>query len=157
MKTETCLDGLLPLAISTGDGYADLIVGGPGESPGPDPQSGAVFVFAGSPVGLTQGRFLTQADAEGMNEDGDLFGSALTTGDFNADGFDDLVVGAPGEAPFPDPQSGAVFVFTGSSAGLTQGTYLTQSDAGGMNETGDLFGASLVAGTSTEMALTTWS
>ena len=60
--------------------------------------------------------------------------------DFNNDGFDDLVVGAPGESPGSDPQSGFAFVFNGSSDGLVASQGLDQEGLGN-NEAGDLFGA----------------
>src|SRR6186997_534070 len=46
-------------------------------------------------------------------ETNDKFGYAMTTGNFNGDGFKDLVVGSPGENG-----SGAVHVLYGSSSGL---------------------------------------
>lgn len=39
----------------------------------------------------------------------DEFGYSVTSGDFNADGDDDLTVGAPDEAPGNNPKPGAVF------------------------------------------------
>ncbi|PLX40737.1 MAG: hypothetical protein C0608_08280 [Deltaproteobacteria bacterium] len=41
------------------------------------------------------------------------FGTSLTTGDFNQDGFTDLVVGAPGTG------GGAIYLFAGGEAGLS--------------------------------------
>ncbi len=129
-----------------GDGFDDLIVGAPGESPGPDPQSGAAFVFDGSSAGLTTGRLLTQTDAQGINEADDRFGWSFAVGDFNGDGFEDVAVGGPGESPGSDPKSGAVFIFMGAPSGLTNGKWMTQEDARGTNKTGDLFGQALAAG-----------
>ncbi len=129
-----------------GDGFDDLIVGGPGESPGPDPQSGAVFVFDGSPAGLSSSRVLTQTDAQGVNEAGDRFGWSFAVGDYDGDGFEDVVVAGPGESPDSGPNSGAVFILMGSPSGLANGRFLTQTDAGALNEAGDLFGYALAAG-----------
>ena len=53
-------------------------------------------------------------DIEGGEEDGDLFGFRVTTGDFNGDLFYDLAVGVPGE----NQAAGAVNVIMGSAQGL---------------------------------------
>jgi hypothetical protein len=127
-----------------GDGRDDLAVGAPGEAPGSDPVSGAVFVFRGTALGLAPDRTLDQ-DGLGANEDDDRFGSALASGDFNGDGRDDLAVGAPGEAPGPDPKSGGVFVFHGTGEGLVPRNFVAQ-DGLGVNETDDDFGHALSSG-----------
>jgi hypothetical protein len=49
---------------------------------------------------------------------GDLFGSVLAAGDFNADGFRDLAVGAPGQTVSGNAGAGAVNVIYGHSGGL---------------------------------------
>ena len=127
-----------------GDGHADLAVGAPGEAPGPDERSGVVFIFRGTAQGLTPDRTLDQAPL-GVNEEDDQFGYALTTGDFNDDGRDDLAVGAPGESPGAEPDAGAVFVFRGSAKGLQARQAITQKGFA-HNEAGDRFGHALTAG-----------
>ena len=124
------------------DGFNDLVVGAPGERPGGGPKSGFAYVFNGSNSGLNPSQELDQASL-GTNEAGDLFGKALAVGDFNNDGFDDLVVGAPGESPGGDPQSGFAYVFNGSANGLIASEGLDQAGLE-TNEAGDLFGAVLV-------------
>ena len=125
-----------------GDGQADLAVGAPGEAPGSDPRSGGVFVFRGP--ALQGERFLDQSGL-GSNEAGDELGSALSSGDFNGDGRDDLAVGAPGEAPGAQPKSGAAFVFRGTAVGLVPDTFLVQSGLS-TNQHGERFGAALASG-----------
>jgi hypothetical protein len=127
-----------------GDGKADLAVGAPGEAPGPDERSGVVFIFRGTSLGLAAHGVLEQAPL-GVNEEDDQFGYALTTGDFNDDGRDDLAVGAPGEAPGTDPEAGIVFVFRGTAAGLKARQVISQKGFG-YNEPGDRFGHALTAG-----------
>ena len=76
-----------------GDGFADLAVGVPGE----DDSQGVVHAIYGAPGALSsEGNQLLRQDIS-RPEDGDRYGSSLTTGDFNDDGADDLAIGVPGE------------------------------------------------------------
>lgn len=126
------------------DGHADLAIGAPGEAPGPDPRSGAVFVYRGSLLGLKPAQVIDQRGFE-QNELGDQFGQALTTGDYNGDGRDELAVGAPGETLGNDPHTGAVYVFRGDLDNLVTLQMLTQTGLGS-NEPDDNFGAALSSG-----------
>ncbi len=129
------------------DGFDDLVVGIPGEGPGNDPQSGAIAVLEGSADGLVPSESFNQENLGlGSNEFGDLFGSSLSAGDYNNDGFDDLTIGIPGESPGDDPQSGAIVVLEGSANGLVPSEEFNQENLGlGNNESGDLFGFSLAS------------
>jgi hypothetical protein len=83
-------------------------------------------------------------------ESGDQFGSALTVGDFDGDGFDDLVVGVPREDVNGASDAGVAHVFFGGSEGLAGGRewVLGQhlSWIWGGPESADLHGAALAAG-----------
>src|SRR5690606_17332018 len=124
-----------------GDGFDDLVVGAPGEELATGPESGAIFLFMGTPGGLLPIMGIDQFGL-GINETGDLFGAALAAGDIGGDGRADLIVGAPGEAPGPDPESGAVFVYRGAVGGLLPWQVIDQTGLGA-NELGDQFGHSL--------------
>ncbi|HET9558119.1 MAG TPA: integrin alpha, partial [Actinomycetota bacterium] len=69
--------------------------------------------------------------------------------DFNGDGFDDLAVGAPGEAVGSLFSAGAVNVLFGSADGLVPGADLFFQGSGGVGgtaETGDGFGVAVTQG-----------
>jgi hypothetical protein len=129
-----------------GDTFADLAVGAPGESVGNVVAGGAVNVLYGSADGLTGigSDLFTQVGSAA--ETGDNFGFELAAGDFNADTFADLAVGAPFENAGSIVDAGAVSVLPGSVTGLTTvgGRLFTQ--VGSAAETGDSFGFELAAG-----------
>jgi hypothetical protein len=133
------------------DGFADLVWGCPGEDVGTIENAGAVNVLFGSATGLaaTGNRFLSQdTPSVGVSPGtGDDCGAAVGVGDFNADGFDDVAFGCPGEDVFPDV--GAVVVLFGVSSGISgsAGKWLTQGnqfEEG--NEAGDRCGEALGVG-----------
>jgi len=132
------------------DGYDDLAVGAPGESIG-NSKSGAVYLFKGGKDKLTPWKSIDQqsktnkGNALGNNEKNDQFGFTLVSGDFNFDGYDDLAIGAPGEAPGQDPKSGVVFLFNGYSQGLIANSSLDQTNFN-QNTKNDKFGSSLSVG-----------
>ena len=91
-----------------GDGYSDVIVGAAANDEA-GPGAGKVYVYDGSETGLGLAPVWTalgEAAADG-------FGTVVgTAGDLNGDGYDDLVVGAPGHG------GGKVYVYYGSATGL---------------------------------------
>jgi hypothetical protein len=128
------------------DTFADLAAGAPFEDVGSRVDAGAVSVLSGSAGGLTAvgGQLFTQVGSAAEN--GDVFGSALAAGDFNADTFADLAAGAELEDAFGTVDAGAVSVLPGSAGGLTPvgGRIFTQ--VGSAAETDDEFGFDLAAG-----------
>jgi hypothetical protein len=129
-----------------GDGRDDLAVGAPNEKFGSDPRSGYIFVFRGSDSGLQTWHGFSESPLQN-NKNGDLFGYTLATGDFDADGRDDLAVGAPGKTVRQDQRfgSGYVLVFKGRGQGLQPWVGLGQFDYG-CEQTGDMFGWALATG-----------
>ena len=95
-----------------GDGYADVVVGGPSLVRGGD-ELGGIWLFPGSPSGPTD----TPMWSLRGDVDGSRMGTALAGGDLGGDGFADLVVSAPGWTHLVDGE-GAVFVFEGGRGGL---------------------------------------
>ena len=131
-----------------GDGYADLAVGVPHEDPG-----GLVQVIYGTSDGLSAAG--NQIWSQGFNgirgsaEAGDLFGAELASGDFDADGYDDLVVSATGEDTTAD-RAGIVHIIYGSPSGLlASGNQLWDQNnqyLPGVAEENDRFGLALATG-----------
>jgi len=92
-----------------GDGFADLAIGEPGATIGGHANAGDVIVIYGSGSGLSTTAHradiwfgdLWPSRVGGArtvdSQAGDLFGSALASGDFNGDGFSDLAIGIPGK------------------------------------------------------------
>lgn len=128
------------------DGYADLAVGAPGENySNSGANAGVVYVFFGADNGLGSPILFDQRPSGG-NEAGDKFGSSLAAGDFDGDGDDDLAAGAPGENYVgTGSNEGVVFVFINDNGTLTN-SYVFGQGLAGANESGDLFGSTLVAG-----------
>jgi hypothetical protein len=134
-----------------GDGYPDLAIGVPEDDVGTIEDAGTVYVIYSSPKGLRRAnnQFWTQ-DSEGLIDDaekGEFFGRTLATGDFNADGYDDLAIAAIRERVGTANHAGSVTILYGSAARLTStGTQFWTQDSEGIidqAETGDLFGAGM--------------
>jgi hypothetical protein len=109
-----------------GDGFADLAVGIPDEDTGAE-DAGAINVIYGSGTGLTATalnvpapQFWSQNSPglSGASEEGDRFGTALASGEFNGDSYSDLAIGIPSD-DLTDRWIGRVVVIYGSPNGLT--------------------------------------
>ncbi len=108
-----------------GDGFADLVIGSRNESIDEiSDNQGCMHVMYGSASGLvTTG---AQCFWQGMNPDVpggpeayDSFGGVLSTGDINADGFDDIAVSSQGEDIAEIGSNvGMVHIFFGSETGV---------------------------------------
>jgi len=100
-----------------GDGYSDIIVGAPGYDNGNKEDAGATFVYYGSSRGLSwDPDWGTEFDQEHA-----YFGKSVSTaGDVNGDGYADVIIGAPDYDYDQYEDAGAVFVYYGSSQGLSQ-------------------------------------
>jgi hypothetical protein len=82
------------------DGFADVIVGAPGV--------GRAFIFYGAPDGLS----IADVDLSVSGGSRAEFGTSVAgAGDVNGDGFDDIIVGAPGW----DNAQGRAFILMGST------------------------------------------
>lgn len=107
-----------------GDGYADLAVGVPYEdfeNGTTISDAGAVNVLYGAEggLGVAGNQVWFQDDIGTPSEEDDRFGWALTTGDFDRDGYDDLAVGVPYEDHTTTPNTGVLNVVYGTDSGLS--------------------------------------
>ena len=93
------------------DGYADLAIGTPGRE--------RVSVLYGAPGGVGDRRAAQQLPARRakLPAGAGRFGYVLVASDLDGDGFDDLVIGAPGEYD-GQPSSGALHLVFGGTDGL---------------------------------------
>ena len=107
-----------------GDGFGDVLVGAFGFDGG-EVDEGKVFLFEGSSAGLAA---VASWSAEGNQASASFGKSVDSAGDVNADGYADVIVGAP---YYDNDQAneGRVFVFLGGPAGLsTTADWFAESD-----------------------------
>jgi FG-GAP repeat protein len=140
------------------DGFADLAIGSPLDEPSGITDAGEASLLYGSATGLqatAPDDQLWHQNTSGVidtAEVGDQFGSSLTAGDFNADGFDDLALGVPLEDVGTITDAGAVNVLYGTSAGLQASSpddqfwHQNSANVGDIAEDNDQFGRAVAAG-----------
>ncbi|MFF7334674.1 FG-GAP repeat protein [Streptomyces sp. NPDC090306] len=135
------------------DGRGDIVTGMSW-----DPSTGVPGAVTGGKVtiryGSSSGPAGTTAISQntgnvpGGSETGDGFGSELSLGDVNGDGYADLAVGSWGEDLGTAKDTGAVTVLYGSASGIDTSSgaqYFDQDTAGvpDTNESNDLFGCEI--------------
>lgn len=107
-----------------GDGIDDLVIGAPDAESNGTSRTGKGYVVFGSssafpnPLQLRNLNSLNGFAINGESEN-DLSGfSVSTAGDFNADGIDDLIIGAVNANPNGNSNAGKSYVIFGSDSGL---------------------------------------
>ncbi|QQR75344.1 MAG: FG-GAP repeat protein [Holophagales bacterium] len=135
-----------------GDGFDDLAIGAPNQTVGTLGGGGAIWILPGSVTGLdpASARRIDQSTPGmgGLPAAGEGFGQALSAGDFNGDGRDDVAVGVPRRNSADQFHSGAVYVLFGSPLGITgEGSVvLTVGNLGLTPDVEDGFGAFVASG-----------
>jgi hypothetical protein len=138
-----------------GDGFDDLAVGALSEDIDGVFNAGSVTILFGSGAGLllnaSSSVTYDQSEFPGLAmEPGDEFGGALASGDFNRDGFADLLVGDQGEDVGSTLNAGMVLYVPGSAGGLVPSAArvfdLTTAGMPGSPAAADRFGAQLAVG-----------
>ncbi len=128
------------------DGYADLAVGLPGEDFSGAKDAGAVTVLYGSRKGLAGARSVQLSEPSGTSARA-RFGTALTAGDLDGDGYPDLAVGAPDQqvqvSPGGATARGTVTVLRGSRRGISKAGSTRLRGVAGTDEPDRTFGTGL--------------
>lgn len=138
----------------TGDGIDDLVVGQPGTTEsGTTAKGGTVTLIKGTTTGLAPTGTVTlgqdSADVPGTGEAGDDLGTSVAVGDYNLDGYADVLAGAPNEdiarGGVSQVDAGTVILFKGTSAGISGTGSIAYSqdtaDISGDTESGDRLGS----------------
>ncbi len=96
------------------DGYDDVIVGAPDIYNG---VYGGAYIYSGSAAGIdVASESKLSASDEGW---GDQFGNSVAgAGDVDGDGYDDVIVGAPGDRVNNQNGAGSAYVYSGSVGGI---------------------------------------
>ncbi|MEZ0241802.1 MAG: beta strand repeat-containing protein [Sphingomonas sp.] len=130
-----------------GDGYDDLIIGGPASSTTSSP--GSVYVIYGKASGFNTIN-LGSLSGIGFSVNGaaaqDRTGTGVASaGDVNGDGIDDILIGATG-SDAGGTNAGAVYLVFGGASGMPNNlATMTASQGFRITGTGDTLGASMAS------------
>ncbi|MFF4257569.1 hypothetical protein ACFY1L_40920 [Streptomyces sp. NPDC001663] len=91
-ETDDAFGSSLASADLDRDGYADLVVGAPGEDVDGDTNDGTIVIVWGAKSGLSSGRTLVNHN----DRDNDRYGKAVAAGDFTGDGMPEVATGSTG-------------------------------------------------------------
>ncbi|MFC8130059.1 FG-GAP-like repeat-containing protein [Streptomyces sp. NPDC057302] len=138
-----------------GNGYDDLVIGQPYTAESGAFAGGQVTVVPGTSTGFTTTGMKTvhqdTTGVPGVAESGDAMGWSVSAGDFNQDGYADVLTGAPNEditrAGAAKKDAGTSLLLKGTSSGLTgAGAQAFSQDTEGITgstESADRLGSSV--------------
>lgn len=135
-----------------GDGFQDLAVGAPDETPGTGAnKTGAVLLYRGTKDGLIAWKLIPETQMPGVGGlDDDDFGTSLAVAKLDGDSADELIIGAPGATSSNGFRGGVVWVLYGSASGPDPSTAMridqSKSTNGNASQIGDRFGDTLAVG-----------
>jgi uncharacterized protein (TIGR03437 family) len=152
--TGAVVNGQFGAALATGnfngDEFVDIAVAAPAADSGALKTAGVVYLISGSPSlkGSVSAPEVSSLVING-SDSGDAAGSSLAMGDVSGDGFDELIIGAPG-GDGPNnvrPDSGEVYVIFGGPAGAIRRAQLTIfGGSASVDEIPDALGSSVAVG-----------
>jgi hypothetical protein len=98
-----------------GDGYDDVIIGANNADPASGASAGETYVIFGSPAPSATVDLNSESADMTINGDdaGDASGNSVSSGDFNGDGFDDIITGAYYASPAGGTSAGETYVVFG--------------------------------------------
>ncbi|MFC1951213.1 zf-HC2 domain-containing protein [Chloroflexota bacterium] len=135
-----------------GDGYDDFLIGADGNDEGGD-GAGQVYLILGKATSWAMDTSLANADASFIGEHiGDGAGYVAAAGDVNNDGYNDFLIGAPGNDESGE-HNGQTYLILGKATGWAIDTSLVDANAsfigeqteGDIGAVGDLSGIDISA------------
>ncbi|MDO0935809.1 FG-GAP-like repeat-containing protein [Streptomyces sp. DG2A-72] len=138
-----------------GNGYDDIVIGQPIAAESSGVTAGQVTMVPGTSTGFTTTGMTTihqnTTGVPGANESYDAMGASVSIGDYNADGYADVLAGVPNEdlirSGVNQTNAGNAILIKGTSSGLTGSgaVSISQDTTGvpGATESGDAFGSSV--------------
>ncbi|MCZ4604348.1 FG-GAP-like repeat-containing protein [Streptomyces sp. Lzd4kr] len=139
-----------------GNGYDDIAIGQPFTAESGAFKGGQVTVVPGTSTGFTTAGMRTvhqdTSGVPGTAEAGDATGASVSVGDYNDDGYADVLTGMPGEditrSGANQSNAGMALLLKGTSSGLTgsgaQWYSQDRSGIAGVTEPNDKFGSAVV-------------